>query len=585
MKPFDAVRWICLLTLLPSVGCAMLSLRGGKETAEQLEKLGEEEGTPLISRYAHPYGMDWVKVESVGLVTGLDGTGSDPVQSTQRATLLDEMNRRKVDKPNAVLASPTTSLVLVRGFLPPGVQKGDRFDVEVRTTSRSETTSLRGGRLLEADMTQLAVLGQQIREGHLWARAEGAVLVDPSADASGDALATRGRVLSGGVSLRTRDLGLIVGNNHVSVRMTQSIAKAVNERFQAYERGRQIGVAEAKNDEFIKLRVHPRYKDNVGRYVRVVRSIALQETATARIERAQLLSKQLLDPLTTSRAALRLEAIGGELAIAPLLKGLESKDLEVRFYSAEALAYLDQTAGVKALAEAARDEPALRVHALAALSAMDDVNAYDSLRLLLSSKSAETRYGAFRALRAMNAGDPLIRGEELGGQFGFHVLDIEGPKMVHVTRSRRPEIVLFGAGQQFELPMVLDAGTEILINGMTHNEVVVTRITAGEAETKRRVVSADVEEVIRAIVELGGVYPDVVQALQQAKNSGALPSRFRVDAIPRAGREMEADEELAQAASDGSAGEGSDMTELDDTTAPGSYRVATPVPDLFSNQR
>jgi len=36
-------------------------------------------------------------------------------------------------------------------------------------------------------------------------------------------------------------------------------------------------------------------------------------------------------------------------------------------------------------------------------------------------------------------------------------------------------------------------------------------------------------------VELGGRYPDVVQMLQQAKESGALSSRFRVNALPDAG--------------------------------------------------
>ena len=47
--------------------------------------------------------------------------------------------------------------------------------------------------------------------------------------------------------------------------------------------------------------------------------------------------------------------------------------------------------------------------------------------------------------------------------------------------------------------------------------------------------STNVDEVIRAIVDLGGDYPDVVQMLQQAKNSGALPSRFRVNALPEPG--------------------------------------------------
>ena len=65
------------------------------------------------------------------------------------------------------------------------------------------------------------------------------------------------------------------------------------------------------------------------------------------------------------------------------------------------------------LAQVARDEPAFRVNALAALSAMDDATAHDALRALLEVKSAETRYGAFRSLWAMNQHDPLLHDENL----------------------------------------------------------------------------------------------------------------------------------------------------------------------------
>ncbi len=74
-------------------------------------------------------------------------------------------------------------MVLVRGFLPPGAQKGDHFDLEVQVPSRSGTTSLRGGLLMESRLTELAVLGDAIRDGHLLALGSGPVLVDPAADA------------------------------------------------------------------------------------------------------------------------------------------------------------------------------------------------------------------------------------------------------------------------------------------------------------------------------------------------------------------------------------------------------------------
>ena len=531
----------------------------------------------LVAEYTHPYGLNYVKVEAVSLVAGLPGTGSDPPPSPQRAELMAEMSRREVDKPNDVLASPNTSMVLVRALLRPGIQEGDRFDVEVRVPSRSETTSLRGGWLLPTRLAELAVLGEQIRQGHVLGQAEGPVLVDPSADAqSSPALVTRGRVLGGGVSLKARPLGLVISHEHQSIRTSQQIAASINRRFYTHLNGRKQGVAAPKTEEFIELAMHSRYKDNVGRYIRVVRNVAINESARGLQDRLLLLEHQLADPLTVATAAIRLEAIGSDQASEILVRGLESPDPEVRFYAAETLAYLDQTAAVPTLADAARDEPAFRVNALAALSAMDDVIAYDALRALLEVNSAETRYGAFRALWAMNEHDPFVRGEKLGGQFYYHQLDVPGPAMIHVTRSYRPELVLFGKGQQFGLPLVLDAGQNILINGQSGGRITVSRFKAG-ADPEQRVVSTDVDEVIRAIVELGGTYPDVVQALQQAKSDGALAGRFRVDALPEPGRQYDRHVEPAQYEQQ------SRPPAADQQDEP--LDVATPLPDLFTHQR
>lgn len=550
----------------------MFSHRADTASIEEIT----DDGVPLIADYARPFGLNYVKVEAVAIALGLDGTGSDPAQSSQRAALLDLMTREQVERPNEVLRSPDTALVLLRGFLPPGVQKGDPFDLEVRVPSRSKTSSLRGGRVLPVRMTELAVLGSQIRQGHVLAMGEGAILVDPSAEGEEDtAAATRGRILGGGVATKSRPLGLVVSQDHQSVRMTTSIAKAISDRFQIYEEGHRVGVAEAKTEEFVELQLHPRYKDNITRYVRVVRSLPVRESATKRQERLQLLESQLLDPLTSASAALRLEAIGDETAINKLKLGLESDDAEVRFYAAEALAYLDKTEGVEPLVQSARDEPAFRAHALAALGAMDDVVAYEGLQSLLASPSAETRYGAFRALWAMNPSDPMIRGERLGAQFSYHVIDTEGPAMVHATRSGRPEMVLFGGQQKLQLPLVLDAGSDILVNGLEGDEVTVSRFSSNGPD-RRRTVTASVDEIIRAVVAVGGSYPDVVQMLQQAKHDGVLASRFRVDAIPRSGRKYDRE----------STEEPSEQNESnDDAAMDADYQVGTPLPDLFSQKK
>ena len=523
-----------LCGLLCWTGCSVWNLQEMRsQSPDDPDSQGEQ--TKLVGSLAVPFGMFPVKVEAVGLVNGLNGTGSDPRPSPQRSALLAAMQTRGIESPNAVLASPDTSLVLVRGVLRPGIQKGDRFDLEVRTLSQSQTTSLRGGTLLETRLTELAVLGNQVHSGHDLGLGSGPVMVDPTADSDQDkVLMTRGRILGGGIALKSRPLALVLKPDEQTVLNSYRVDTAVNKRFHTFHKGIKVGVAKAKTDEYIELAVHPRYKDNIQRYVNVVRAIAVRESERELMVRMRLLEKQLLDPITSARAALQLEAVGTQ-GLEVLRKGLAAADPEVRFHAAESLAYLDQSEAVEALAETARQVPAFRVFALTALSAMDEFTAIERLRDLLSVSSAETRYGAFRALWAMNPNDALIRGESLDGKFSYHVLNVPGPPMIHVTRSRRPEVVVFGGDQRFEFPLALEAGNDIMIRGTAPGKIAVSRFAVNQPD-QRRVVSDRVDAVLRAIVELGGTYPDVVQALQQAKASGALLGRFEVDALPAAGR-------------------------------------------------
>ncbi len=542
MKPFQATgSWRFLLCIaLFSVGCTGPAVRSQSPESTPAT-VGE---TTLVGDLARPYGMEYIKVEAVSLVTGLNGQGADPPPSPQRAVVLSEMKRRNVAEPGRILESPDTALVLVRGYLRPGIQKGDHFDVEVRVPSRSEVTSLRGGWLLESRMTELAVLGNQIRNGRLLALAEGAVLVDPSSgngQGENSVHQTRGRVLGGATALKSRSLGLVLYDENQTVRTSQQLGRAINLRFHTYLKGVKQGVANPKTDKFIELVVHPRYQDNVTRYMQVIRNLAYRETPRARQTRLNLLERQLFDPVTVATAALRLEAIG-EDGIEILRKALPHEDPELRFYAAESLAYLDESDAAEALGDIARGEPAFRARALAALGAMNGIASHDELRQMLSEASAETRYGAFRALWLMNPNDSVIRGQVLGGQFGYHRLDVEGPSMIHITRSKRPEIVLFGKNQELVLPTSLDAGKDIIVRGTEDGQVTVSRFAVGKPDQKRNV-SNRVDEVIRAIVDLGGTYPDVVQALQQAKDNGSLASRLKVDSLPKSNRRYQRPDE------------------------------------------
>jgi flagellar basal body P-ring protein FlgI len=572
MKRRDFVLLTSGVAILSLSGCSWwngLTMRS--QSPEEPAK--EEIRTRLISDYASATGMQPAHVEAVGLVTGLRGTGSDPTPSPERAALLEEMQKRDVTSPNGVLASGNVSLVLIEGILRPGIQKGDHFDINVRVPSQSETASLRGGFLLETRLGETRVLDGRVRNGDLLALGKGPVMTDPTADPKKDRIAVcRGRVLGGGVCLKSRPLGLVLTPDKKDARTSSRVANAVNRRFHTYLNGVKEGMAKAINDEYIELKVHPRYKDNIARYVQVIRALPLAETGPERAKRIGVLQNHLLDAATSADAAMQLEALGPD-GVATLLKGIQSQDPEVRFYSAEALAYLDHREAAAPLGQIARDQPAFRVFALTALSAMQDFAAADQLRDLLTAPSAETRYGAFRALWTMNNKDSMVKGEMLGEQFRYHVLDVAGQPMIHVTRNRLAEIVVFGTNQQFLTPLALNAGNEILVTSQGGDQITISKYSTSQGDEKRTV-STKVDEVIRAIVELGGMYPDVVQALQEAKNAGALASRFEVDALPEAGREYDRGESSE-------AGDGKKAEKKDGDDQIVKAKPASPAPDLF----
>jgi hypothetical protein len=336
-------------------------------------------------------------------------------------------------------------------------------------------------------------------------------------------------------------MGLVIKSDQRNVVISSLVGTAINRRFHTFKQGVKTGVANPKTDQFIELTLHPRYKDNVERYVRVIRALPLKETSEEMIARLAVLERNLLDPISSGPAALKLEAIGKE-AIPVLKKGLTSPDVEVRFYSAEALAYLDDKSAAAPLGEIAAGQPAFRAFALAALGAMDDFDAYEALRGLLSSNSVETRYGAFRALWSMNEHDAFIRDTKISTEFHYHVLDVEGPPLIHFTRNARPEIVVFGREQRFVPPLSIEAGPRILINSLDGERVSVSRFAVGEPDQKR-IVSLDIDEVLRVVAEMGGTYPDIVQALQQAKSAKALTARLEMEAVPKAGRTFNRGEE------------------------------------------
>lgn len=547
---------------LMHAGCTASLFNSPEPIVEDIVDSDEPAKTIVIGDLTGTWGMKPFKVESIALVTGLDNTGSDPGPSPQRDILIGDMQAHQVASPNGVLASPRTSMVLVRALLPPGVRKGDRVDLELIAPPRSETSSLKGGWLMPTRLKELAVLQGQLRSGHEYALGQGHVLVDAELAGGNEAVSLkRGKILGGGVALKSRPLGLALRNEHQSVRNSSLIGAAINSRFSMFDEANiKTGVATPLRDNYIELEVHPRYRHNLWRYVRVVSEIPIRETPQQKIDRVDSLGRQLLEPATSARAALKLESLGKESANL-LGKGMNSDNDEVRFYAAEAMAYLDQAEAVPVLADLARREPAFRWHALTALSSMDELDALDALAELMHVDSNETRYGAFRAMKARNSRDVLIKGEKLSDQLMLHVVNSDGAPLVHISRSREAEIVLFGRDIRLSHPLVLLTDSRVTIKSLDNGQMQVSRYAPGE-DDRQVVCSSKLDDVIRQMVAVGATYPDIVNIVQQAKKQGNLTARVEVDALPRPGRTYQRD-----------AGETSGRPNLE---------VASPLPGLFS---
>ena len=507
-----------------------------------------------------------IKVEGVGLVIGLDGTGSDPAPSAWRTKLLDRMRKDQLQHADKWLASPTTSLVLVRGKIPAGITTEDRLDVEVVLDPASTTSDLSGGQLVKTDLyrVEYGSKGEVLPQGQLMATVYGSVL---TGDGDEPESLKAGRVLGGASVKKDIPYYLLINEKRKSARTADLIQRVVNTRFSGKDGIDREGMANAQTDQFLFLSVPHNYHHNQYRYFQVVENLPIVDSPALRVARLEKWGKDLLDPKTAGAAAIRLEGLGPN-ASETLKAGIGNPHPQVRFFAAEALAYLGNEAGVDVLADAVRNRPEFRPFALAALAAMDQPASSMRLRELMADADPTVRYGAFNSLRVVDRTDPFlgrvrVREDEPEPQpedgdafavriaaprrrkprradpFELYVVDCEGPPLVHVANTRRCEIVIFGKGQKLLTPAVLGTGS-IQINaadGDDHAQI--SRIGSEVVDGPDQKVTTGLElaQVVREAANLGATYPEILALLQAAEVQRNLPEvaggkALVVDALP-----------------------------------------------------
>ncbi len=534
------------VTLLCIAGCSSL-WPGSKEDTEGQrlnDLLKVPEPPDLVREAAIPRGLNAINVEGVAIVNGLPGTGGPADPSMLRDQLLEEMKRHDIKDPNQFLELPETALVRVQAVVPAGAQRGDSVDLLISTPPRSKVSNLSAGWLMDTRLRHQQNIQNSVRKSDVMVIGTGQVLTRANLQGgSDDALKVEGRVVGGGRIQIDRKLGLILRPEFQHVKMSAGLAAAINRRFFFFDGTTRRGIAKATEDDYIEIDMHPRYRGQQARLMAIVGAIGVKPESADTQQRLVDLGKRLREPATAADAANQLEALG-ESAIPTLTAALETNNPELKFYAAEALAYLDRVESIEPLEEAIRIQPAFRYPGLAALEGLEQHLAVESLQRLLDQPSLETRYGAFCAIRRRADGRLSLAGKAIGKSFRLYKVSSEGSPAVVVSTNETPEIVLLGTLGPLAIPEFLFGSDGFLLKPEPSQpgQIRISRFQAGQQD-KRVTVPNSIEQIVAGIVSIGGEYGDVIGTLRKAKEAGYLKDQLAFDPLPRSLRTYHRDDQ------------------------------------------
>jgi hypothetical protein len=516
-----------------------------------------------------------LKVDGVGLVTGLQGTGHCPpgyYRNLLEQYLLKSMGSRDgalkhVPRDQSVkqmLEDPDNCLVIVTGYIPAGARRGQQFDVEVTLPRESKATSLAGGylhlsvlRVYEAASSLSSSPhykdSRTLLPGHILAHAKGQLVVGFGGSSDVNEL-KKARVWQGGTARINRPYSLVVRTDAKSARFANKVAERMTAMFQDDPQRRirqgefsreesmillmgdvagqmnqrqetnnfhQNEMAKAVSKEVINVRVPFAYRLDHERFMHVSGFTPLDSTDPNLVNYRERLKKMLLDPRDTWRAARRLEALG-DSSIPALKAGLDAKNHPfVRFASAEALAYLGSTAGIDELAALARRYPIFVKHCTLALASLDESASRERLVEMLASEEPALRCAAFHALAQLDGAEKLLNGHFLNETVWLHHIAQSPNAMVYFATAKRPQVVLFGRGIVIAPNTRIGIGKDFtLAPAPTAGQFLVKRITVlGE---EKRICSNRLDEILMGLTEVGAGYPDIVDFLTKARDQQAV---------------------------------------------------------------
>lgn len=412
-------------------------------------------------------------VSGYGFVSNLNGTGDSLAPNAVREYMVKEMIKHKWDSslttfrtptPEEALRDPRNAIVQVDGYLPPGVRKGQRFDIQVSAIPDNNTTSLAQGDLFQ---TELRIMGANpVDPGgsvNVFARAEGPIFVNPAyalkTNVESDPAARRslrmGLIMNGARSLEDRPLGLRL--RQPSMRMSRYIEQRIDQRLQEI---RPDMIAAAQDEGIVHLYVPPGLNGDWEHFAGLVNFLYLNNTPQFAAEKARQLADEAVKPdAPLLEISYAWEGLGK--AALPVIRERElmsHANPDVAFAATRAAAYLGDSSAPQALINMAR-QPGHRfqvnaVQVLGTLPSSPSIN--EMLRPLLDSTETLVRLEAYRML-ARNGDNsvfaiPIAGGPDRGG-FTLDVVRSEGPPLIYATQRGEPRVAVIGNRLSLNMPI------------------------------------------------------------------------------------------------------------------------------------
>ncbi len=471
-----------------------------------------------------------VPIRGYGMVSGLWGAGSSECPPQLRPELekyiWQKMPNASPGEIKNFIESTDTAIVEIIGEIPPLSMPGDRFDIQIKPLTKTQTTSLRGGHLFTSELKEMSRMQTFNQFAKTIGNAEGQIFtsIDPATKQE------RYYIFNGGVASLKSPITLTLKQS--SFRASSTIRNRINERFGSL-------TANAISSTDIQITIASQYRNRRQDFLAMLQLLFLSEDETLRTQRIDSLCEQLNDPAKSAESELALEAIGrpslSKLAI--LLE--EQTDPVVRFHAARCMLNIGDNRGISALRDIALDDQSsLQLEAIKSLGNAKLKEIEPFLSQLLARDHIEVRLAAYQQLFDHNS--IFVKRIPVGTDFFVDLVNTPSRKVIYAIQKEYAGLVLFGAPITCPSDLFLDKGN-IMINARPGDKYVslVRRHPARPKLVGPLLSSFQVEDIVRTLGHapeidkkrypwpgLGINYSEILDIVEQMCRDNLIPAEF-----------------------------------------------------------